>query len=1165
MGIFDGISSAKDIAGLFKAGQQYNYGKDKGYTSYLDEQKKRKQQLIDEGLNKGLSWEQIAADTGTSTQEVQNRSQETKPGYGITNSQNPVQSAGNFIAGKATREQQQQQANASLDASTQKVIKLLQDPKIDPKRKQALYMYLAEQGIVDPQVAAQNTRNTQESAKQQLETIVTLGMNVPFRYTAEGIARALGAGDETAGQKAANASLDSAQTKVLKVLNDPKVSDSNKKALFDLLNTNNQQSVIEAAQNTKTVEDATNARRFLASAYQVGLTPFTFGNLSSVGGAGLQTAAEVAQGAQALSRGVNTAYNVVSNGAFGALGALQQEKLTPGSVVSGVLQGEAIPAAGYIFKKGGQLLSSAAGRDEQLQQLITNQKVQQLMTTGAPEPLGAKVPSSPSDVIGNPVMHLTDKGLYAKLTPEQQKFFSNEVANLKSSGKDIVHLSPEGRTGTAKEVSVAELMKASPNDRKSFENYQAVAPDSGFAPSGSSLRTEQIAIENKVASSLPKAQYEKANFAQEADNAVNLVNNDIKKAEDIAFGKVRGTSDVQEVAVRKALEQKAIQNKDVNTLGKLAESQSNVETSKAAQRLAAEGYMNQNSPVSAMQDVLRARKSSKIATIPKHLSNEEQSNIVTKFNDMQDTKALMGNTPNGSPERLAYGRAKVAYDEYIGGLKMAARAKSLSELNTIEKVVNKTVAPVAGTAKTLKAILDISRIFRQDWKLVFSHPKIWARNSAKSFKDAVQSLGGKNVMDATKAEIVSRQNADLYESIQKASGIDLFPLHEEAFPTHILEKTTKLNPFKASEVAFTAGQWRERAELVDLYKGIFEARGKDLTNKEFLAQFGEMIGDMTSRGNIKNAARADLYNKLFFAPRNLKANVKFVTSGGFAKLDPSIRAAYAGGLLKTIAGTAVIMATFNHYKPGSVEFDPRSSNFGKIKIGNTRFDVTGGMASLATLASRITPTTHNGKLGLYSKSSTTGTISDLRNPEYGGQNAWDTVVNFATGKASPVASVVIDMLRGETFTGEKPTVKSELTSLFMPLPITNYQELKNDPNSANKLVAVIADALGIGTNTYGAQKDWNQLDTKQITGFKQKVSQKQFIAANNEYNQAINEWLGRVTKDKRFTELPDNVQAQLISRKKQDLTKDILKRYGYEYKPQKNDEYNVKDMLADLQ
>jgi hypothetical protein len=57
-------------------------------------------------------------------------------------------------------------------------------------------------------------------------------------------------------------------------------------------------------------------------------------------------------------------------------------------------------------------------------------------------------------------------------------------------------------------------------------------------------------------------------------------------------------------------------------------------------------------------------------------------------------------------------------------------------------------------------------------------------------------------------------------------------------------------------------------------------------------------------------------------------------------------------------------------------------------------------------------------------------------------------------------------IRGRNFKGETPTPGSVGSNLLTPIPVTNYFELRDNPDAAPILAAMIADALGIGTNTY---------------------------------------------------------------------------------------------------
>lgn len=662
-------------------------------------------------------------------------------------------------------------------------------------------------------------------------------------------------------------------------------------------------------------------------------------------------------------------------------------------------------------------------------------------------------------------------------------------------------------------------------------------------------RTEKLAVEKGLAESYDLKATPKISLADQADKAVNLLNTDYEKAKQIALGQAKPPGDLLPSSVYKAVEARAAREKDGTTLYKLATQSEIPGTGKSyGQYNAAFAFKDPESPLTGMQSVIQARKASKNPNVPKDINPQEADNITKLAGEVADKKAAMAN----GADRFDYGKARVAYDNYINQLKVASKQGEFKNLSALDKS-GRIITELGGLTKGAKAALDFSRTFRQDWKTVFSHPKIWAVNTGKSFKDAVDQFGGKEVLDSVKADIVSRPNAPLYEAMQKASGIDLFPINEEAFPSNLLEKTPGIRRlYKTSEAAFTAGEQRQRADLTDLYVNVAKQRGVDLTDKKELASFGEFIGDLTSRGKVKNAGRADLYNKLFFAPRNLKANLRFLTAEQGHGASSFVRREAAKNLIKTAAGTALILQTAAALRPGSVERDPRSSNFGKIRIGDTRFDMTGGMASLTTLAMRLLPTMHDGKMGLWSKSSTSNQYSNLLSKQYGKSTALDTLTSFAEGKASPIASTLIDIWKGQTFSGDKVTPKGEASNLFTPLGYSNYTELKNDPKSANKLVAMLADSLGISTNTYSGLKEWTKVNSQQILGFKAKVDPQTFSKANSEFNNRYDAWSAKVQSNGAFQKLSDANKQLTLTNAKKSITNQVLKQYGYTYKTQKN-------------
>ncbi len=513
----------------------------------------------------------------------------------------------------------------------------------------------------------------------------------------------------------------------------------------------------------------------------------------------------------------------------------------------------------------------------------------------------------------------------------------------------------------------------------------------------------------------------------------------------------------------------------------------------------------------------------------------EAKNIFDLSQKVKETRSAM----EKGGDRMEFGRAKVSLMNYVNGLKEEASKTGLKDYLTNPI---KALSDVAGNAKSIKASMDNSAIFRQGWKTLWTNPLIWQRNARQTFVDIWKTFGGKKVMDELNADIISRPNYDLMVKAKLAIGTI-----EEAFPGTIAEKIPLAGRvYKASENAFTGFLYRQRADIFDKYIQIAKNSGVDLTEKE-LQSIGSMVNSLTGRGNFGKyeGAGVNLVNNIFFSPRFVKS--QFDTLGHVltgAGGSSFVRKQAAINLVKVVAGTAGVLAVANAIKPGSVEFDSRSSDFGKIKIGNTRFDVTGGASSLIVLASRI--------INNASKSATTGKVSALDSGDFGASTKKDMVYNFLENKLSPVARVFADYLEGKDFKGNKLTVGGELSNLVVPISITNYQELRNDPNSANIIAAMIADGLGIGTNTYGkSTKDWSQQPTKAQEAFLNKVGETKFKSANESFNQQYDQWFTKISQTQSYKNLSDDSKQTLITNAKSTIQEKIFKQNGFIYKAPK--------------
>lgn len=397
-----------------------------------------------------------------------------------------------------------------------------------------------------------------------------------------------------------------------------------------------------------------------------------------------------------------------------------------------------------------------------------------------------------------------------------------------------------------------------------------------------------------------------------------------------------------------------------------------------------------------------------------------------------------------------YGAEKVAFENYVHDLK-----------NGIKKPfsLGRVGYEAAGLTKSVKAAWDNSAPFRQGWKAIFSHPIEWQRNTRKTFTDMWNTLGGKEVMDHLKAEGYNRENSR--NGFDKAAGLALWNA-EEAFPTSLPERILGIGrAYKASENAFTGFQYRMRMDLFDKYIDIAKKVGVDMSDKKELESIGKMVNSLTSRGHLgeKGEKVADVVNVLAFSGRKFKSDWDFLTAHQTQKdVSPFVRKEAVKNLAKTIAGTSGVLMLADAVAPGSVEWDSRSADFGQIKVGNTRFDVSGGMRQLPILAARLA----SGE----TKSSTTGKITKLNTGKSGAPTRAKVLGNFARSKASPIAGVVLNHLMGENFKGDPPTFLGDLSDLLEPLPSSAGRELATTNGAVPVPVGLLADMLGIGVNSY---------------------------------------------------------------------------------------------------
>lgn len=203
-----------------------------------------------------------------------------------------------------------------------------------------------------------------------------------------------------------------------------------------------------------------------------------------------------------------------------------------------------------------------------------------------------------------------------KLTNEQHTIFKGSDTPVKPTASEATHslgeagsnngtMEPKGNTETGRQ-SEPQRQTVSQAVNKELAAREAT-PEQPTKISGSALKSEQRAVQAGLVKDLgEKTKYDTGSYKTEATNAVKLAYDNPTEAKAIAMGEKPGNNTIHEVAVRRAVENKALQEKDTQTLLDLSKSTQHSVTSEAAQRLGAEGH-NADDAVNNLRTLAKTR------------------------------------------------------------------------------------------------------------------------------------------------------------------------------------------------------------------------------------------------------------------------------------------------------------------------------------------------------------------------------------------------------------------------------------------------------------------------------------------------------------------------------------------------------------------------------
>lgn len=407
-----------------------------------------------------------------------------------------------------------------------------------------------------------------------------------------------------------------------------------------------------------------------------------------------------------------------------------------------------------------------------------------------------------------------------------------------------------------------------------------------------------------------------------------------------------------------------------------------------------------------------------------------------------------------------------------GGFRKKLDTFKLENRTTIQKALG-SVTEAMEFFRSLMTSIDLPNL-RQGAFFGLSHPVEWAKIVPESILATFSDKAAFHLdRDIKQNENYTNGNYDRLglDFTKQGGGIQ----HgEEGFVSRWAKKVPIIKQVvEGSERGYVTALNMIRSKWADILIGTMTAKPGIMSDAEAKV-IGNMVNAGTGRGDLmqfKNAAKE--LSMVAFAPKWVFSRFQIVTGqpiwttgiqgGGRA------RALVAGEYAKMLVGLGTVYAMAKLAFPDDVtiEKDPRGTDFGKLKIGNTRLDITGNMASTFTFLNRVVSgETLNQK----------GEVKALRpgdeneKMKFGQRGVSNVIGDFARGKLAPLPGTIWDLAAKEDVVHKPVTPASAATKLVVPLYARDVHDALMDLGVPKVIAVSLVGVLGAGMTTYDQKK-----------------------------------------------------------------------------------------------
>ena len=406
---------------------------------------------------------------------------------------------------------------------------------------------------------------------------------------------------------------------------------------------------------------------------------------------------------------------------------------------------------------------------------------------------------------------------------------------------------------------------------------------------------------------------------------------------------------------------------------------------------------------------------------------------------------------------------------------------TLREKGTIVRVLKglgMTAVDIGNFVRANKAACDMSA-WRQVMPLVPGNPVAAYRSEVEAWKALFSQASAEANWQWVKrqpsfpyyAEMVRQTGQDFLRMLEAPKGTAQWQAAEEfgyLTEERLLPRITARLPWikwsgrafvvKTNTMAIMVYNKRlevalARADMIATGK-IKLPEGEGFSIQAEMNDFGRAIAWMTQRASLgKLKAIAPEISAMVFAPRSWAG--RFLMPKLLIDSNPRVRAFAWKNLSLDVAVIGGLVMLGYSLGLWDYEDDPRSGEFGSIRIGNLRIDPWAGYRQFLVLYTRLI----------------TGTgVSSVTGQEYE-VNPIGALTTFFRNALSPLASTLLDFWTGKNFLGEKVDIANPMQWVDRVAPFTVQTVLEAYQDSwQHGVIAFLPAFFGAGVSTYSG--DW---------------------------------------------------------------------------------------------